>query len=95
MVATDSIEGTIDNVLWFHYDIDNDTLYLRLASARSVPTYADEQPDGAMLLRTQNTDTPVGLTIINWWKQHGQGRLPDSLRDIENTIEPFARTLAA
>ncbi len=95
MVATDSIEGVIDEIWWFHYDLTNDVLYLRLANSRNADTYADEQADGTLLLRAQDGDTTVGLTIVNWWKLCGRGQLPDSLRDFEDTIEPFARTLAA
>ncbi len=95
MVSTDTIEGIVDGRLWFHLDISNDVLYLRLADARSTPTYADEQPDGALLLRVLDTDQPVGLTIVNWWKKYGSGMIPDSIRDLEKTIEPFARKIAA
>lgn len=95
MVATDSVEGTIDNALWFHYDMENDILYLRTVSSRNMSTYADEQPDGTMLLRSLESDAPVGLTLINWWKQHGTGKIPDSIRDLEHNIEPIAQRLAA
>ena len=95
MVATDSIEGTIDQLLWFHYDIENDVLYLRKTDSRETATYADEQSDGTLLLLRQDDDQPVGITITNWWKNYGHGQLPDSLKDIEHTIEPFAKKVAA
>jgi hypothetical protein len=41
MVKTDSIEGTAEGSLWYHYDLESDVLYLRLASYREQPTYAD------------------------------------------------------
>jgi hypothetical protein len=95
MVKTDTLEGTVDQVLWYHYDLDNDVLYLRLAAQREVPTYAEETPEGLLLLRRQDNDEAVGLTIVNWWKRFGKGSLPDSIRKLEQSIEPWARRLAA
>ena len=34
----DTIEGTIPQDLWFHYDVGNDVLYIRLESNRSIVT---------------------------------------------------------
>ena len=34
MVKVDVIEGTVNDVLWCHYDLAGDVLYLRLASER-------------------------------------------------------------
>ena len=95
MVATDTIEGVINEALWFHYDIASDVLYLRKADCQGVATYADEQADGTMLLRRQDNDEVVGLTVVNWWQNYGNGQLPDSLRDIEHSIEPMVEKLAA
>lgn len=95
MVFTDTIEGVIDTVLWFHYDLSNDVLYLRLAADRTTPVYAEETPDGYLLERREDTDQVVGLTVVNWWKRFGLGKPPDSLRDLEHSIEPWARKLAA
>lgn len=95
MVATDTIEGTIDNSFWFHYDLANDILYLRMADCSDVQTYADEQEDGSLLLHNLEDDTVVGLTIVDWWKTYGNGDIPDSLRRLEEEIEPFAQKLAA
>lgn len=35
MVETDTIEGTINRTLWFHYDMSNDVLYLRYQDSRN------------------------------------------------------------
>ena len=94
MVKTDSIEGPADGALWYHYDIDSDVLYLRLASAREVDTYAEETDDG-LLLRSEASDEPVGLTVVNWWKRFGKGALPDSIRALEKAIEPWTQKVAA
>ena len=95
MVTTDAIEGTIESALWFHYDLADDVLYLRLASQREVPTVAEETEDGFLLLRRQDTDQVVGLTVVNWWKQFGEGELPDSIKELERHIEPWAAKVAA
>ena len=95
MVVTDTIEGVIDHALWFHYDIAQDVLYLRLASQRDTPTVAEETDEGVLLLRREDDGKTVGLTVVNWWKRFGQGDLPDSLRELEGCIEPWAKRLAA
>jgi uncharacterized protein YuzE len=95
MVQTDAIEGTINQGLWFHYDLAADVLYLRLASCRDEATVAEETPDGLLLIRRQTDDQLVGLTIVNWWKRFGRGTLPDSIRELEVHIEPWAGRVAA
>jgi hypothetical protein len=95
MVKVDVIEGTVDDVLWCHYDLTGDVLYLRLTKERDTPTYAEETDEGFLLLRRQDDDAAVGLTIVNWWTRFGSGALPDSLRELEQRIEPWARKLAA
>ena len=34
MVKTDTIEGTVDQTMVYHYDVANDVHYLRLISGR-------------------------------------------------------------
>jgi len=94
-VRTDVIEGVINETVWFHYDLTEDVLYLRLADERDAPTLGEETPDGYILLRDETDDRVVGVTIVNWWKRFGQGQLPDSLRQLEGRIEPFTHRLAA
>ena len=48
-----------------------------------------------MLLRREDDDRPVGLTVVNWWKRFGKGALPDSLEEIARLIEPLAMKVAA
>jgi hypothetical protein len=95
MVITDTLEGLIDDALWYHYDAANDVLYLRLRSKRETPALGEETDDGLILLRDEQTDQPVGLTVVNWWKRFGQGAFPDSLSEIQRRIEPWAQQLAA
>ena len=97
MVKIDVIEGTAEeaeDVLWYHYDVANDVLYLRLAALRDTATYAEETPHGFLLLRCQEDDRPAGLTVVNWWRRFGHGDLPDSMRAIEQTILPLAHLAA-
>ena len=95
MVKVDTIEGTVDDVLWYHYDLAGDVLYLRLSAHRDAPTYAEESDDGFLLLRREDADDVVGITVVNWWKRFGQGNLPDSIHELELAIEPWAKKLAA
>lgn len=95
MVVTDTLEGTIDDVLWYHYDLVNDVLYLRLRCERETVTVAEETPDGFLLICREDDGRPVGLTVVNWWKRFGQGDLPDSIKQLERCIEPWADKIAA
>jgi hypothetical protein len=95
MVALDTIEGIINNVVWFHYSVIDDVLYLRLQSARDSEALGEETDDGFILLRDAVSDKTVGLTVVKWWKRFGHGDLPDSLAAIEKQIEPWMGKLAA
>ena len=95
MVKTESIEGTGSGTLWYHYDVTNDVLYLRLSAYRDHSTHAEETDDGLLILRADEDESVVGITIIDWWKRFGAGALPDSLRALESAIEPWTRRLAA
>ena len=94
-VLTDTLEGTIDGAVWYHYDLGNDVLYVRLACCRDVETVSEESPDGFLLLRRQDNGQVAGLTVVNWWKRFGQGELPGSIHELERWIEPWGRRLAA
>lgn len=95
MVVTETLEGAIDKTASYHYDVFADVLYLRLLSAEGLPTIGDLTDDGDILLRDEKSDQPVGLTIVSWWKRFGQGQsLPDSIREIQEKIEPLAMRVA-
>lgn len=97
-ITTDTVQGTIGKgtgELWFHYDIAGDVLYLRLAAERQTQTVAEESPEGFLVLRRLEDDRPVGMTVVNWWKRFGAGARPDSLRELELSIEPWASRMAA
>jgi hypothetical protein len=92
-VVTDTIEGVTGTGVWFHYDLVRDVLYLRQPESRDERTYAEENEEGILILRREDDERVVGLTSVNWWKQYGSGSLPDSLRGIEQSIEPWAKRL--
>jgi hypothetical protein len=94
-IVTETLEGNIDRTIWYHYDVANDVLYLRLLSERDTPTVAEESDDGLLLLRRKSDDRLVGLTVVNWWERFGKGQRTDSIREIERTIEPRAAEIAA
>jgi uncharacterized protein YuzE len=95
MVTTDAIEGVINDRLRFHYDISADVLYIRLIAAEGTVTYAELTDDGDMLLRAEEDDKAVGLTVVSWWKRFGHGGVPDSITEIQKHIEPLAKKVAA
>jgi len=95
MVKVDAIEGTVNDVLWYHYDVAEDVLYLRIAKYRDQPTVAEETDDGFILLRLADGGNIAGMTVVSWWKRFGTGMLPDSISHIEQAIEHCAQRLAA
>jgi hypothetical protein len=95
MVITDTIEGMIDGNIWFHYDISDDVLYLRLADRHDAAGIGEETPDGFIVLRDEETDGVIGLTVVHWWRRFGRGRLPDSLATLQAAIEPWAGKVSA
>ncbi len=95
MVKVDTIEGIVDGILWCHYDISNDVLYLRLVEHRQTPAYSEESQDGFLVVRRQDNDQVIGMTVVSWWKRFGDGELPDSIHELEKAIEPWAQKLAA
>jgi hypothetical protein len=86
MVVTDTLEGTVNQTLWYHYDVPNDVLYLRFQSEREAETVSEETPSGILLVRRLDTDAVVGWTVVNWWPRFGKGKR-DSIRDLERSIE--------
>ena len=95
MVKVDTLAGVLDDILWCHYDMANDVLYLQLVEHRGAGTYSQETDDGLLLVRRLDNDEPAGMTIVNWWKRFGTGKLPDSIAELEQAIEPWARRVAA
>ena len=70
-------------------------LYLRLSACSELPTLGEENDEGLIEVRDEEQGRLVGLTIVRWWKRFGTGALPDSLREIERHLEPWAARLAA
>lgn len=95
MTVIDAMAGVVDGSLWFHYDLTNDVLYVREAAQREASCVGEETGDGLILLKDARSDRTVGLTVVNWWKRFGQGRIPDSILELQRLIEPWARRIAA
>jgi uncharacterized protein YuzE len=95
MVQADGLEGIVNGLYRFHYDMFADVLYVRLLSAEKTATIGDLNGDGDIVLRDEKTDQVVGITVVSWWKRFGSGSLPDSIVEIQRRIEPVAQKLAA
>ena len=95
MVTTDTIEGIIDGTISYHYDVFADVLYLRFLADMETPAIGEENDDGDIELHDEKTGRLIGVTIVSWWKRSGRGALPDSIREIQNHIEPLAKKVAA
>ena len=72
-----------------------DVLYLRRASDLELPELGDENDDGDIEFRDEQTGRLIGITVISWWKRFGQGLPPDSLRELAAHVEPWAGKVAA
>jgi len=95
MVTTDTIEGIIDGVISYHYDVFADVLYLRFLADMDTPAIGEENDNGDIELRDEKTGRLIGVTIVSWWKRSDRGTLPDSIREIQKIIEPFGKKVAA
>ena len=73
MVTTDTLEGTINGSLSYHYDVRADVLYLRLIDAMDTPALGEENDEGIIELYDERTDKLIGVTIVNWWKRFSGG----------------------
>jgi hypothetical protein len=94
MAIAEALEGSLGPV-WFHYDLRNDVLYLRLLHRREQEAHGEENDEGLIVLRSLVDDAVVGMTVVNWWKRFGQGELPDSMSQVVAGIEPWAKRSAA
>lgn len=90
MVVVEALEGSAGS-LWFHYDLRNDVLYLRLLARWDDEVYGEESDEGLIVLHSSRDDAVGGMTIVNWWKRFGQGQLPDSMSQVVARIEPWAK----
>ncbi len=94
MVTIETVEGLINGVVSYHYDVFADVLYLRLRTEMQTPAIGDENDDGDIELHDETAGRLIGVTIISWWKRFGHGALPDSIAEIQKHIEPLANTIA-
>ena len=91
----DAIEGTVNDTLWYHFDVSNDVLYLQLLSKREQELFGEETPDGFILFRTED-DALAGMTILSWWKRFGKGKIEKvTLSGLQTQVAEMAQKLAA
>lgn len=85
-MAVEIVEGVHGGVLYYHYDVPGDVLYLRLAARRDDEVYGEEDEQGFHVLRSLVDDKVVGLTVIGFWREFGQGQ-PLAQADWQQTME--------
>jgi hypothetical protein len=91
MGKSDAIEGIVNELYRFRYDLKTDILSIHLDSADGLVTQGELTGAGDTLLRDQKSGKPVALTVKGWWKRNCQGLPPDSITEIHKQIEHFAK----
>lgn len=90
-IDIDALQGTLDNSVWFHMDLNRDVLYLRKQQTRSVPVFGEETAEGFTVLRTDN-GTFAGMTIVNYWGRFGYGDLNHaSIESVKERVADWAQ----
>ncbi|HLK56274.1 MAG TPA: hypothetical protein VKU00_06905 [Chthonomonadaceae bacterium] len=93
-ICIDTIEGVVDDTLFFHFDLSNDVLYIRRNSTRNQTVYGEETTEGFTLLRTED-DEVAGLTIVNYWQRFGAGEVQKvTLQDLQQRVEQWTQVHA-
>ncbi len=86
-MAVETVEGVWHGALFYHYDVRNDVLYLRLNSRRDDVVYGEEDANGDHVLRALTDDQVVGMTVVGYWRQYGTAGLPLAQPDWQDTVE--------
>ena len=73
----------------YHLDQDNDVLYLAVRGREGVASYGDVDEQECVVRRSIGDESLTGLTILDFWRRFGTGRLLEVARD------EFTRTLAS
>lgn len=99
-MAVDTIEGVLQDVLHYHYDVEADVLYLRLCAAVGQEVYGEEDEHGFHVMRLLTDDRAVGMTVVGFWRQFGDQtqpltQVPDWERRLERTVDTVGRGLLA
>ncbi|MBI5832882.1 MAG: hypothetical protein HZB16_11330 [Armatimonadetes bacterium] len=81
--------------LFYHYDVRNDVLYLRLLAHRDDEVYGEEDASGSHVMRLLDDDQVVGLTVVGYWRQYGTGGDPLSQPDWQQAVERSVAGLGA
>jgi hypothetical protein len=90
-IEIDTLQGTLDDAVWFHLDLSNDVLYFRLQETRQEPVFGEETPEGITLLRTEEGHV-AGMTIVHYWRRFGSGDLSSaSIHAIKERVAAWAQ----
>ena len=71
MGTVDTLEGVLNQVLWFRYDVGNDVISLRLVSQHMADTYSEETDDGFILIKDVVFRSMIErtLSLLAYFKQ--------------------------
>jgi hypothetical protein len=91
-VEVDTLQGSLGDSIWFHFDLDNDVLYLRDQATRNEPVFGEEDPDGFTVLRTDDGKF-AGMTIVTYWERFGSGELGRaSIHAVKERVAEWAKS---
>lgn len=93
-VEIDTLQGILGDSIWFHFDLNNDVLYLRDPSTRNEPVFGEENADGFTVLRTDDGKY-AGMTIVGYWGRFGRGDISRaSIHTVKQRVAAWISTHA-
>ena len=95
MVTSDTIEGRINDIYSYHYDVFTDVLYIRSVASRGKMVIGEETDEGFIVFRDEE-DKFAEITFVCWLKYCGRGNVDNlTLSSMTECIEKQAMPLLA
>ena len=91
-VEIDTLQGSLGDSIWFHFDLNNDVLYLRDQATRNERVFGEENPEGFTVLRTDDGKL-AGMTVVNYWGRFGSGNLGSArIHTVKERVAEWAKS---